>query len=108
MVVVVATDDVPDANWRKRIAEAEGKAQRMCRALVAQNAQTLGVGTAIAWLGPQAGVERSSYQSFEQAVAWIESRLGRSVPVFPGLLGRVWEEIRQAKPAVHSQLRVRS
>lgn len=89
MVVVVESDDAPDATWRKRIAAAESKAKRMCRALVTSNAVMLGVGAAIGWMEPQSGIERASYASFEEAVAWIEARLERPMPVLPRLLAEL-------------------
>lgn len=93
MIVVVECDDVPDPTWRKRIAAAEGKPYRMCRSLVTRDAVIRGVGTAIAWMGPQTGIERTSHLSFDEAVAWIESRVERPMHVFPHLLASAWQDI---------------
>jgi hypothetical protein len=89
MLIIVKNDDVPDPTWRKRFAEAECQAKRLCRALVTQDPVMLGVGTAIAWVGPQTGIERAAFASIDEAAIWIESRCGRGMPVFSRLLGQV-------------------
>jgi hypothetical protein len=88
MLIIVRNDDVPDPTWRKRFAEAECKAKRLCRALVTQDPVMIGVSTAVAWVGPQTGIERAAFASIDEAVVWIERCCGRAMPVFSRLLAQ--------------------
>jgi hypothetical protein len=80
-VVVVDRDhDLPDARWRRRIAEAEKKCRRLRMALVTESAMARGVITAIQWLtGSRDTLQRSTHATLAEASLALEREAGRQL-----------------------------
>lgn len=86
-----------NAAWRKRIAEASAAApSEACVVLVTRSVVVRGVLTAVLWLlRPTFAV--STHETFDEALAWTQSRRGRDLPA----LRRLYEQARAAADSAH-------
>jgi hypothetical protein len=82
IVIVVGRDhDIPDAGWRRRIAEAEKRCQKLRMAMVSESTAARGVVTAIQWItGTRDTLTRSAHETLSDAIVAIEKDLGKSLP----------------------------
>lgn len=79
----------PSSRWRRKFAEArEGlRFAKFFFALVTPAPHLRGVLTAINWMSPSTGrFESSGFEHIDQAVQWVESKLGQKMPILPLLL----------------------
>lgn len=86
ILVVDAGNPVPNAAWRKRIAEASAMAPcRMLFAVVSSSVLVRGAITAVNWIRPPP-YEASVHDEVESAVRWIEEKRGKRTTIFRALL----------------------
>jgi hypothetical protein len=100
IVIVVDRDhDVPDAGWRRRIAEAEKRCQKLRMAMVSESAAARGVVTAIQWItGTRATITRSAHATLPEAIVAIERDVGKRMPRIRELYDAARVEITAAGP----------
>jgi hypothetical protein len=86
ILVSDAGNPPPNAAWRRRIAEETRRfTSRPLFALVSTSVIVRGVVTAINWIRPPS-YDFASFDTFDAAVAWVESRRGRKVAIASKLL----------------------
>jgi hypothetical protein len=97
--VVDPDNPPPNAKWRKRIAEETADlGDGALFALVSPSPMVRGVVTAVNWFRAPP-YEVRTFSTFEEAVAWIEERLGRRIPAFPQLLAEARVAAASGEPA---------
>jgi hypothetical protein len=89
ILVVDKGNPVPDARWRRRIAEESAVlvSRKPLFAVVSDSRVVRGVVTAINWIRPPP-YEWSVHERFEDAVRWVEGKKGLSLPVCVQLLAQ--------------------
>src|SRR5579871_5828259 len=86
LLVVDAGNPVPDAKWRRRIADASADIKPPALfGLVSESRLVRGTVTAINWIRPPA-YTIGIHSTFEDAVAWAERERGTKLPLFHDLL----------------------
>lgn len=79
----------PSSRWRRKFAEAREdlRFSKFFFALVTPAPHLRGVLTAINWMSPNSGrFESSGFGSIDQAVQWVENKLGQKMPILPLLM----------------------
>lgn len=91
LLYVEANNPLPNAAWRKRMAEASTSLRsKPVLAFCSQSPLVRGIVTAVNWLRPPP-YEFTTVSSFEEGQAWLESRRGESLPI----LGALFDECRR-------------
>lgn len=89
---------VPDARWRRRIAEASADIPNTALfALVSESRVVQSVVTAVNWIRPPR-YEHSVHTTFEQARSWVEDKRGESLPGLLMLLAETRADARAKSP----------
>lgn len=103
VLVVDPGNPIPDARWRKEIAEASGTLRPpMLLAVVSEASLVRGAITAINWLRPPP-FEIATHSSFMRALAWLEGRRGTKLPQLTALLEEARRQVVSGRPLASSK-----
>jgi len=81
LLYVDANNPLPNAAWRKRMAEASTRLRsKPVLAFCSQSPLVRGIVTAVNWLRPPP-YEFNTVSTFEEGLAWLETRRGESLPI---------------------------
>jgi hypothetical protein len=96
-IIIVETDNGPNAAQRKRIGEAAKRIPRSYQALVTRSAVVRAIMTAIRWFSPaDANNHQQSFSTFAEARDWLVARTGHAATVLDALHAEARAELRRA------------
>jgi hypothetical protein len=98
-VVLVETDNGPNAVQRKKIAEAFKQVPRLYHVMVTRSMVARAITTAVHWLYPaNEHHTHASFATYEEARGWLVPRTGHSAAVFDRLYAEVRAKVGTALP----------
>jgi len=93
ILIVDKGNPIPDARWRREIAEASAtlKTENGLFVVVSDSRLVRGAVTAINWIRPPP-YEWSVHDDLNEAIRWVESKRGRPLPVIAELVAQARAE----------------